>query len=77
MKPTGNEDDMRMPAADFDRIMGKVMGPKGQEQKESGFRDRSEMEPPPYLGGNPTQSDRVKYDPDKKPAKQPPQPKKK
>ena len=39
MKPTGNEDDMRMPAADFDRIMGKVMGPKGQEQKESGFYD--------------------------------------
>ena len=39
MKPKGNEDELRMPAADFDQIMGKVMGASGQEKQGGKLND--------------------------------------
>ena len=75
-KSTGKEDELRMPAADFDRIMGQALGaapPEGQK-KDGGLRPfhDKEREPPPYLGENPPHTDVPKYDPDKRPPKQPP-----
>ena len=42
MKPKGNEDDMRMPAADFDQIMGKVLGSDDGKQALT-VRERVEL----------------------------------
>jgi hypothetical protein len=42
MKPKGNEDELRMPAADFDQIMGKVMGADDSKQALT-VRERVEL----------------------------------
>lgn len=77
-KPKGKDEELRMPADAFDRIMGQVMGPPDEKKKKGAFRDSRdrEVKPPPQLGDNPIYTDVPKYDPDKKPPK-PSQPPKK
>lgn len=38
-KPVGKEDDLKMPAADFDQIMGKVLGASGKEKQGGKLND--------------------------------------
>lgn len=75
MKPNKDE-EMKMPAAEFDRIMGQALqaAPPDDQKREGAFRDSREKEvkAPPYLGQNPPYTDVPKYDPGKKPPKQPP-----
>ena len=81
MKPKGNEDELRMPAADFDQIMGKVLGASGQEKQGGKLNDmrKDEQKHPGHLptkGGRQYTDVRVTETPGTSPARPPKLPKK-
>ena len=48
-KPTGKEDELRMPADEFDRVMGQVLGADVPHKPGSGLRDNRNRERTPPI----------------------------
>ncbi len=49
-KPTGKDEELRMPADEFDRIMGKVLG--GEPPKPLGPEEPTPTKNPPVKSGD-------------------------